>query len=388
MAVSDLVRPFDRFSRIFVDPGRGALRRLQRQAQRTPEDVEVLRRLCLALDRHGRRDEAVARVHHFLQRTGTRELDGAGAILRDLRAFDMAELVYAQLVQQNPGRAAPLLWLGVVHAQQGDAERAQAELEKAVELEPSNPETWYRLGTFHLRRRAMDPAEMHLRRALEVDASFARAHTNLGFLLDLRGERAAAIREFQRALQLAPDVPQNCFNLGALWAEAGCLDQALEQFHAGVALDPRHAEGFYNLGAVYFEQRRYDDAIASFQRALQLHPEHPDASFTVGLCWLRKGVYARALKHLEQVAAGEAPGLRLLVAMGQCYNGLDRPREAVRVLSKVIAQAPDHARAHHLLAICFDKLGERDRADEAYRKSDLLVTRSRQRRAAARVGIA
>jgi Flp pilus assembly protein TadD len=72
--------------------------------------------------------------------------------------------------------------------------------------------------------------------------------------------------------------------------------------------------------------------------------------------------------------------------MGQCYNGLEMPREAVRALSQVIAQAPDHAKAHHLLAICFDKLGERDRADEAYRKSDLFVTMARQRRGAARLG--
>ena len=39
-----------------------------------------------------------------------------------------------------------------------------------------------------------------------------------------------------------------------------------------------------------------------------------------------------------------------------------------------------------MMAICFDKLGERDRADEAYRKSDLFVTMARQRRGAARVG--
>ena len=219
-----------------------------------------------------------------------------------------------------------------------------------------------------------------------MDPRFARAHTNLGFLLDLRRERTAAVREFQRALQLAPDVPQNSFNLGALFAESGRYDLAIEQFQAGVALDPDSVEGFYNLGAVFFEQRRYDDAIRAFRRALKLQPGHPDAQYYIGLSWLRKGVYFGALKHLEQAAKDEEPSLRLLYAIGQCYNGLEMPRQAVRALSRLIAQAPDHAKAHHMLAICFDKLGERERADEAYRKSDLLETIARQRRGAARVG--
>ena len=385
VAVSDLVKPFDRFSQIFSE-SRTALRRLHREVRRAPDDIQILQQCCHALGRSGQRDEALTLVRDFMQRNGDRDLEGVGAILRNLQAYEMAELVYVRLAELHPDKAAPLCWLGIVHAKQGNATRAHEELEAAVELEPRNPETWYRLGTFHLRRRELDQAESCLRRALDVDATYARAHTNLGFLLDLRGERAAAIREFQRALQLAPDVPQNCFNLGALFAESGSHELAIEQFQSGVTLDPENVEGYYNLGAVFFEQRHYDDAIRAFRRALILQPEHPDALYYIGLSWLRKGVCNRALKHLELAARKGEPSLRLLYAIAQCYNGLEMPRQAVQKLSLVIAQSPDHAKAHHMMAICYDKLGERDRADEAYRKSDLFVTLARQRRGAARVG--
>ena len=386
MAVSDFVGQFGKISQKFWGDSNTALRRLYREASRAPEDIQPLTSLCRELDHRGKREDALSLVRDFMRRTGDRELEGVGAILRDLNAYEMAELCYTRLTELQPDRAAPLCWLGIVHAKQGDAGRAKEELEKALELDPRSAETWYRLGTFHLRRRELDQAESCLRRSLEVDPRFARAHTNLGFLLDLRRERTAAVREFQRALQLAPDVPQNSFNLGALFAESGRYDLAIEQFQAGVALDPDSVEGFYNLGAVFFEQRRYDDAIRAFRRALKLQPGHPDAQYYIGLSWLRKGVYFGALKHLEQAAKDEEPSLRLLYAIGQCYNGLEMPRQAVRALSRLIAQAPDHAKAHHMLAICFDKLGERERADEAYRKSDLLETIARQRRGAARVG--
>ena len=90
-------------------------------------------------------------------------------------------------------------------------------------------------------------------------------------------------------------------------------------------------------------------------------------------------------QHHRSAARNRPPSVRLLYAIGMCYNGLEMPRQAVGVLSQVIELSPDHAKAHHLLGICYDKLGDRDNAGEAYRKSDLFLTRARARRSSARL---
>lgn len=380
-----LTNHLNRFAQLFDQQSTRELVRWA-GAWRAPADAEALTQACKTLRRRGKRDEAAQLLRDFLQHRGEEALEPVGAMALDLGMHDLAEQCYRRLTELQPQAATPLCCLGLVHAQRGDEERARKELLRATELEPENAEPWYRLGSFLLRKRELDEAEKHLRHALKLDPSLARAHTNLGFLLDLRGQRSVALREFQRAVHLSCGDPETHFNLGALHAEARNYDLAIEQFAEGVALAPESVEGHYNLGAAYFELRRYEQAIGAFRRALRLQPAHDEARYYLGLCYLRKGDYQRALQQLQhEQRADRAPSVRLLTAMALCYNGLEMPRQAVRLLSQVIELVPDHAKAYHLLGICFDKLGERERANDAYRKSDLHLTLARARRGAARL---
>ena len=59
------------------------------------------------------------------------------------------------------------------------------------------------------------------------------------------------------------------------------------------------------------------------------------------------------------------------------------PRQAAQVLARAVEAAPDHVKAHHLLGICLDKLGDRTGAEQAYRRSDLCAQSARARRGGA-----
>ena len=376
----------NRLSRLIDSESHPSVFRLRRQVRHAPEDVQAWCRLCRALYVQGQRDEARQRLQEFLGRTGDTHLEAMGLLALDLGDLDTAEECFRRQAALQPAAAGPASWLGIVHAQRGDDEAARRALRQATELEPGQAEAWYRLGSFLLRKRELDEAEEHLRHALALDPALGRAHTNLGYLLDLRGDRQAALRSFHRAVQLSPGDPEGHFNLGALHAEAHSFDLAREHFLEGLRLAPDSVEGHYNLGAVQFEQRRYDEAIRSFRRALRLQPAHEEARYYLGLCFVRKGAYDRALQQFELAGRDDRPPTaRLLYAMALCHNGLEMPRQAARLLQQVIDLVPDHAKAHHLLGVCFDKLGERERAAEAYRRADVYLTLARARRGAARL---
>jgi hypothetical protein len=55
------------------------------------------------------------------------------------------------------------------------------------------------------------------------------------------------------------------------------------------------------------------------------------------------------------------------------------------VLTTFLEAVPDHPRALRLLGICYDKLGERERATQAYRRADLCLQLERARRTGARL---
>jgi tetratricopeptide (TPR) repeat protein len=356
--------------------------RARKAARAAPRDAARLEALCAALVARGRRQEAVAEAATFLRGNGDAAAVVLGPLFHRLGAAARAIGCYERAHALHPESAEPVCGLGVLAAERGDVDTARAHFERATELAPQDSQPWYRLGSLHLRRRELDAAEKALRRALELDPQHARAQGNLGLLLDLRGERVAAETALQRALTLAPEEAENHFNLGALYAETGRLEQALECFEAGAELQPQSLEGHLNAGRIHLEQGRYDAALQRLARVLALAPGHADALLYTGLCQLRKGQDEKALRALEAAARAGVDSPRLYYAMGQAYVGLDLPHQAVRVLGRLLDRAPDHARGHWLLAVCWDKLGERERASASYHRAEQCTARQRGRAAA------
>jgi tetratricopeptide (TPR) repeat protein len=90
----------------------------------------------------------------------------------------------------NPVAVEPLFRLATIEEQAGNRQiQARAALQRAVRLQPANPEPWIQLASFELRSGDPKAAEAASRRAVYLDPRSARP---LGVFLDARKQLAAA----------------------------------------------------------------------------------------------------------------------------------------------------------------------------------------------------
>lgn len=225
-------------------------------------------------------------------------LQQAEALAAEGKLLD-AEVIYRQLVGALP--QAGELWgqLGAFYLAHDKPQPAIAPLEKAVQLEPTNPGWHGALGAAYRGAKRPHDAIVSFRRAIEIGPRSAEALNNLSLAQKDAGEFAAGLASLDEALRLAPDFVNAHFNRGSLLAAMGRWDDSIASYRRAIELNPNDAVAHCSIGVTYYGAGRLDEAVAAFDRAQALKPDYIEVRRNRGMAWLLAGDYARGWREFE-----------------------------------------------------------------------------------------
>ncbi|HKU69335.1 MAG TPA: tetratricopeptide repeat protein [Burkholderiales bacterium] len=169
-------------------------------------------------------------------------------------SFSTSIKLWDDAVRKNSDMSAPFVERayhnrGFFYLQAGQYLEAQRDFDKAITLNPRDPDAYLGRGTLFARTGSYDQAFADLGRAIELDPGYAEAYNK---------------RCFTKMLIDRPD-------------------DALPDCEKAVSLNPRHRDAFTNLGVVYGALNRPKEAEASYRRALEIEPSNADANFNYGV---------------------------------------------------------------------------------------------------------
>ncbi|NQV55894.1 MAG: tetratricopeptide repeat protein, partial [Rhodospirillales bacterium] len=142
-----------------------------------------------------------------------------GLRLHQSGKLDEAGLIYRQVLDQNPGNADALHFLGLIAQQKGDAALAIDLISDAIEIEEPRPTFHFNLAAARLAAGDAAGALNSYRRAAELKPDFDDAHYSIGALLGRSGRAEEALVALDRALELKPDFGE------ALCAKGAALER-------------------------------------------------------------------------------------------------------------------------------------------------------------------
>ncbi len=243
----------------------------------------------------------------------------------------------------RPTDAAGYARRGAASAARHDYDAAMADLTRACELAPTEPDYFYQRALVHWRREEVEPALADIDQAIRLkpdfsDALLARAtlrlrrndaapsviadlaaadralpkeadaRLRLGSLYDSAAQPSAAIVQYTKWID--SHRPDNLYVPSALnsrcWARAltgQALDLALADCNAALKKKPDTPAFLDSRGLVYLRQRSYDKAIADYDAALRLQPESAWSHYGRGLARQRKGMTTEAQADIEAAKA-------------------------------------------------------------------------------------
>ena len=172
---------------------------------------------------------------------------------------------------------------GEIFETQGKYGEAAAQFAQAIEKAPSALNLHYRRGRCLLldspSPENLDKARAEFELELKLNPSDAIAEYQIGQILSTRHESAQAARHFERAVQLHPEFAEALIALGKLRAQDKRYDQATELFKKAVALQPSSEAAHYNLMLAYRNSGHASEASQE-KKDLDRLQKPPEGEFT------------------------------------------------------------------------------------------------------------
>ncbi|OJT96461.1 MAG: hypothetical protein BGN82_03060 [Alphaproteobacteria bacterium 65-7] len=253
-----------------------------------------------------------------------------------------AEALYRRILATDPRVFAALYLLGVLHLERGDAAGAVALIERALALNPHDPNalTHHALALGALAR--FDEALRASERALARNPHFPPALAARGAALLGLDRLEESLASYDAALAITPGDAQSRMDRAKVLRNMGLRNESLADYEAVLTEDAANAEAWNGRGEILRQLGRTGEAQDSFAQALALHPEYAAAFKNRGdLRWSDLQDHAGAVADLEQALALDPalPELRGALLHLKMFGGdwADHEAEVARINQDVRA---------------------------------------------------
>lgn len=160
--------------------------------------------------------------------------------------------------------------------ERGDRERAMAEWQEAIHLDPDLASAHYNLGIAYADQQNYDSAVTELREAARLEPFELDSRRALAEIYLEQDEAEAAINQLRQILNLSPGDGEAARLLAAAFLDHSKWDEAAGALESG-AMAEDDADLWCELGEAYSSEGRWDDAILAFRRTLVCQPGHSKA---------------------------------------------------------------------------------------------------------------
>jgi tetratricopeptide (TPR) repeat protein len=188
-----------------------------------------------------------------------------------------------------------------------------------------------------------EPAVRLLAEAARLDPNRADVQQLLALTASELGAFDDALAAWDRYLKLAPDDEAGRRERSYTAIQMGQLEQGTAGLEWFIARHPGDAIGRYELGRAAERSLDMTKARAHFDKALELDPNYVPARTARGSLFYQEGNPEAALKDLEAADSLRPGDAGNLDRLGQTYQALDRPANAVRVLRRATELAPENS---------------------------------------------
>jgi tetratricopeptide (TPR) repeat protein len=234
---------------------------------------------------------------------------------------------------------------------------------RATSLNPSLPEARVALGAaLSLLDWDWSAGEEELQKAIQLDKSDPVGHIAYGIQLACRGQQEAAIAEVERALELDPASLFPNFVLGWMYGLCRRFDEAIAQHRLVARLATDYGLPHLGLGMACAGKSQFADAIAHLTNASQmkcgslLHGH-------MGYCYARSGRQEEAMREIRTLTTRAESSYVSPVSFAAIYAGLGDDEQALKYLDRAV-EIRDTSLHLRLLSTEFDNLRQHPAFDE------------------------
>ncbi len=210
---------------------------------------------------------------------------------------------------------------GNAHINKRDYDRALADLNEAVRIDPRNGVAFSNRGYAHYNKRAYDAAIADFTRSIEINPKYVNSWSLRGLTRGAMRDYATAIADYNEALKIEPDHALTLIRRGNAYRLNGDLDRSIADLSRAIKIDPKAAAAFEGRARAYAAKSEQDRAITDFTEMARLEARNVEAYLGRAQAHTSKRDLDRAIEDYTQVLTISPRHVTALVRRGNVYRG-------------------------------------------------------------------
>ncbi len=149
--------------------------------------------------------------------------------------------------------------------------------------------------------------------------------------------------------------------------EEGRIEESLQEYEKSIE-EKKDASICVEMSKILIELEREEEAVITLRKALSLQPDLPMVHYALAHILRSKGDQEAALEELKQERNISPDNIKVLKGMGEILAEMSRDQEAIGVYLQIIEKDPNSSDAYIDLASIYNRLGDFEKSEQAYRK--------------------
>ncbi|KAI9292874.1 TPR-like protein [Neoconidiobolus thromboides FSU 785] len=168
-----------------------------------------------------------------------------GHVYEQQKDFNLAKEAYERVLSENPSHAKVLQQLGWLYHQSAapfeDQDKAIVYLNKSIEADPNDPQTFYLLGRCFMAQSKYGRAYEAYQQAVYRDGKNAAFWCSIGVLYYQINQFRDALDAYSRAIRINPHISEVWYDLGTLYESCNNqIEDARDAYSRALDLDPNN----------------------------------------------------------------------------------------------------------------------------------------------------
>ncbi len=200
-----------------------------------------------------------------------------------------------------------------------------------------------------------------------------------GLYWENKADQKLAIAALTRASETASNSAELHVLLGDIYRQKELWGDAENEYRKALTLEPHNETANLGLAMSLFAEGKSDEALAIDKALLAEAPDNEGENLLAGEILVRSGNFADAETYLKKLRdTGQNFMPRVHTLLGEIYFATDRYPQALSEF-KLTETNDDDGSIHYQLGRIYQKLGDKEKAEEAFRISKQLRERSDDR---------
>lgn len=245
----------------------------------------------------------------------------------------------------------------------GDLTNAVKFYTEAISANGKLYQAYYQRGTAFMSLHRAQDAEADLKKALELEPTFTRAHRALGLLMLDRDRTDEAKRELARAIELEPQMRGVRICYASALIKSGQPAEALEHLRVAISQQEELPLATALLGIVLERTGKSQEALTAYEEALKLDPSNSTAREGRARLLESRGEIQKAIEDYT-IAYRSQPSRDVALKLAALHTRAGQAQAAVSVYRLLLTEKSDDLEARAELARALSECGQNDEAQK------------------------